>query len=165
LSRLLVLICVAVLAAVLAPLASAATYTDTLKGIEIAASSTEGTFAGTASGALPGSWTVVVDHTPLSSSGATITSGDFTIETVLNNLPTLVTGTLATGGTVTVVNAGFGCTNQKFAIYAPLVDVGPWHGGPGTGLFTGTLTHYRYSVFGRCITYSASVSGGVTVSF
>jgi hypothetical protein len=164
-SRLLVLFCVAVLAAVLAPLASAATYTDTLRGVEVAFSSTEGTFTGTASGSLPGTWTVVVDHTPLSSSGATITGGDFTIETVLTNLPTLVTGALAQGGTVTVTNPGFGCTNQKFAIYAPLVDVGRWYGGAGTGLFTGTLTHYRYSVFGRCITYSASISGSVTVTF
>jgi hypothetical protein len=66
---------------------------------------------------------------------------------------------------VTVVNPGAGCTNQTFAINGTLGDVGPWFTGTGTGTFTGTLTHYRLSVFGRCFTYSASVAGSVTLDF
>ena len=46
--------------------AATTTYSDSLRGIEIAATSTEGTFIGTASGALPGQWGATVNHTPLS---------------------------------------------------------------------------------------------------
>jgi hypothetical protein len=163
---LLAFLLVGAVAALAAPVAlTSATYTDTLRGVEVAASSTEGTFAGTASGSLPGTWTVTVDHTPLTSSGATITGGSFSIETAVNSIPTLVIGTLAYGGTVTVTIPGTGCTTQKFAIYAPLVDVGEWGPGGGSGLFTGTLTHYRYPLFGHCITYSASIAGGVSLTF
>jgi hypothetical protein len=154
------------IAALAAPAAlTVSSYTDALQGAEIAASSTEGTFVGTASGALPGTWTVTVDHTPLSATGATITGGGFSVETALNGLPTLVLGTLAYGGTVTVTNPGSGCTKQTFAIYAPLISVGEWHAGGGSGLFTGTLTHYRYSLFGHCIVYSATITGGVSLTF
>jgi len=163
---LVAVVAIGAVAALLAPAAVAVTpYVDTLKGVEVAATSTRGTFAGVASGSLPGTWTVVVNHTPLSSSGATITSGSFSIETVLHNLPTVVTGTLASGGNVSVVNPGAGCTNQQFGISAPLVGVGPWGSGGGVGTFSGTLTHYRHSLFGSCITYAATIKGGVSLTF
>jgi hypothetical protein len=147
---------------VAAAAAAAATYSDSLKGIEVAASSTQGTFIGTASGALPGQWAATVNHTPLSPN-ATITGGSFSIATTLNGTPTLVTGRFS-GGTVTLA-AGSGCTNQQFTINGTLINVGTWYSGTGTGSFSGTLTHYRTSIFGSCVTYSASVTGSVTLTF
>lgn len=105
-----------------------------------------------------------IDHTPLSSSGATITGGSFSLSTVLGGYPTLVTGNF-TGGTVTVEVPGYGCKNQKFGIDGTLGDVGPWYSGSGTGRFSGTLTHYRQRVFGSCVTYAASVTGSLALTF
>jgi hypothetical protein len=146
----------------LAPAAAAATYTDSVSGIEIFATSTQGIFTGTASGDLPGRWQVTVNHTPLSPD-ATITGGSLNLATTLNGSSTLVTAQL-TGGTV-VLAPSSGCTNQQYSINATLGGVGTWYSGSGTGTFTGTLTHYRTSIFGRCVTYSASVTGGVTLNF
>jgi len=156
------LVAVAAVVLALAPSAAAATYADSVSGIEIYATSTQGTFVGQASGDLPGSWEVTVDHTPLSPN-ATITGGDLNISTTLGGTPTLVTGTL-TGGSVTLAPSS-GCTNQQYTIDATLGGVGTWHSGTGNGMFTGTLTHYRANIFGRCITYSASVNGSVTLVF
>jgi hypothetical protein len=55
---------------------AATTSTDSISGLEYAATSAQGRFAGIASGALPGAWSVTVDHTPLGT--AAITGGDFT---------------------------------------------------------------------------------------
>jgi hypothetical protein len=159
----LVLVAALVVAAsATAATSAAATYADALKGVEVAATSTQGTFVGTASGALPGQWAATVDHTPLSPD-ATLTGGSFSIATTLNGLPTLVTGSFS-GGTVTFAT-GSGCTNQQFTIDGTLDHVGTWYTGAGSGTFVGTLTHYRTSIFGRCITYSASVTGSVTLTF
>jgi hypothetical protein len=62
--------------------AAATTYTDTISGYEYYATSTDGKFAGTASGPLPGSWVADVQHTPLCLScatTATITGGSFSL--------------------------------------------------------------------------------------
>ncbi len=142
---------------------AASTYNDAITGFEYYATSTEGHFAGSASGALPGYWDTVVDHTPLSLSStptATITGGSFSLATGY----TLVTGTF-TGGTVQVTNVGAGCTNQTFDVEGTLSDVGPWYLGSGTGTFSAILTHYRKSVWGYCVTYAASVSGSFSLTF
>jgi hypothetical protein len=44
---------------------AAATSADSISGFEYAATSAQGRFVGIASGALPGAWSVTVDHTPL----------------------------------------------------------------------------------------------------
>ena len=154
---------VAVTLAVAAPVYAATTYTSSLRGFEVAATSTRGTFTGTASGSLSGQWAATVEHTPLSPN-ATITGGSFAIATAVNSVPTLVTGTFS-GGSVTVVNPGAGCTNQSFAINGMLGNVGAWYSGSGTGTFIGTLIHYRTRIFTSCITYWATVSGSVTLTF
>ena len=71
--------------AFLSPLAASAavSYADSLSGYEYNATSTEGRFAGQATGALPGAWAATVDHTPLSP-GAAVTGGSFMLATVLN---------------------------------------------------------------------------------
>jgi hypothetical protein len=36
--------------------------------------------------------------------------------------------------------------------------------GSGSGAFNVTLTHYRRSIFGRCVSYSASVRGTLSLT-
>jgi hypothetical protein len=162
------LIAVALAALVLCTAATAAqTYSDTITGAEYYATSTDGKFAGKASGALPGLWNADVRHTPLSFSStptATITGGSFSLATSLNGGYTLVTGVF-TGGTVNVTNPGYNCTNQTFAVDGILGSVGPWYAGSGTGTFSAILTHYRTRIFGSCVTYSASVRGTLSLTF
>jgi hypothetical protein len=162
------LIAVALAALALCASATAAqTYSDTISGAEYYATSTDGKFAGKASGAFPGPWNADVRHTPLSISStptATITGGSFSLATSLNGVYTLVTGAF-TGGTVNVTNPGYNCTNQTFAVEGILGNVGPWSAGSGTGTFSATLTHYRARIFGSCVSYSASVKGTLSLTF
>jgi hypothetical protein len=162
------LIGIAVLALVAPAGASAAqTYNDTISGHEYYFTSTDGKFAGTASGSLPGDWNADVQHTKLCLSctpTATITGGTVSIATALGDLPTLVTGNF-TGGTVQVMNKGADCTNQTFSVNGILGSVGPWYRGHGSGTFTVTLTHYRTSILGSCVTYGASVRGAISLTF
>jgi hypothetical protein len=166
--RRLIILLVAALALLVAPgtAAAARTYSDTIRGYEYAFTSTEGRFAGRASGALPGSWNAVVQHTPLCRSctpTATITGGSFSLATTHNGFPALVSGAFV-GGTVRVTNVGSNCSNQTFAVNGILGNVGWWSRGSGSGTFTATLTHYRQSVFGSCVTYGASVRGTLSLT-
>jgi hypothetical protein len=163
------LLIVGIVAAAVAPACANAssTYSDTLSGFEYWASSTDGRFAGTASGAIPGSWNADVQHTALClscSPTATITGGSFSLSTIIHYVPTLVGGRF-TGGTVQVINPGTNCTNQSFAVNGNLGNVGTWWSGSGSGTFAVTLTHYRHYVFGSCVTYGASVAGSLSLTF
>lgn len=166
--RRLIILLVAALTLLVAPptAAAAQTYSDTISGYEYAFTSTDGRFAGTASGALPGSWNADVQHTPLCLSctpTATITGRSFSLATTHNGFPALVRGTFV-GGTVQVTNVGSSCSNQTFAVNGILGNVGWWSSGSGSGTFRATLTHYRHSVFGRCVTYGASVRGTLSLT-
>jgi hypothetical protein len=168
LSRLIIFL-VAVLALMVGPTTAAAAqnYSDTLSGYEYSFTSTDGKFAGTASGALTGSWTADVQHTPLCLSctpTATITGGSFSLAATHNGFPAVVSGAFV-GGTVQVTNVGSNCSNQTFAVNGILGNVGWWSAGSGTGTFATTLTHYRHSVFGTCVTYGASIRGALSLSF
>lgn len=146
---------------------AASSYSDMLSGYEYWASSTDGKFAGTAAGSLPGSWNADVQHTALClscSPTATVTGGSFSLSTVIGYVPTLVTGRF-TGGTVQVIDRGSNCTNQTFAVNGILGGVGTWWSGGGSGTFNVILTHYRYYVFGSCVTYGASVAGSLAITF
>jgi hypothetical protein len=145
---------------------AAQTYNDTISGHEYYATSTDGKFAGAASGALPGYWNADVRHTPLCLSctpTAMITGGSFELAITLGSL-TLLTGDF-TGGTVQVTNVGTNCTNQTFTVDGVLGNVGPWYSGRGSGTFSATLTHYRQRVFGSCVIYAASVAGTLSLTF
>jgi hypothetical protein len=161
------LLAIATVAAAIAPAATASTtYVDTLTGYEYWATSTDGKFAGTASGSLPGTWNADVQHTALCLTcpqTATITGGGFSLSTVFHYVPTLVTGAF-TGGTVQVRDSGAGCTNQTFAVNGVLGNVTTWWSS-GSGTFAVTLTHYRRYVLGSCVTYGASITGTLSVSF
>jgi hypothetical protein len=162
----IVLVAALILLMTPATAAAAQTYTDTIGGYEYAFTSTDGKFAGTASGALPGSWNVDVQHTPLCLScttTATISGGSFSLATTHAGFPALVSGAFV-GGTVQVTNVGSNCSNQTFAVNGILGNVGWWSSGTGSGTFQATLTHYRHSIFGSCVTYGASVRGTLSLT-
>ncbi len=142
-----------------APAHATTTYTDTIKGYEYSATSTEGKFAGKAYGDLPGYWNAVIDHTPLAPN-ATITGGTFDMVTTSY---VYVDGDFS-GGSVVLTNPTKRCVNQYYAVNATLANVSVGSSSGGTGTFSGTLTHYRTKVFGKCVTYSASVAGSLTLS-
>ena len=141
--------------------ATATTYSDSVHGLEYTATFTQGRFAGTASGALPGAWSATVDHTRLGTH-ARVTGGDFHLATYRHGRLTTVTGDF-TGGTVRQLSGFTGCVNQRYAVKGLLHDVGFRSAGSGTGTFAATLTHYRTKIFGYCVTYSASVSGSLSL--
>lgn len=165
--RRLIILLVAGLALLLTPATAAAqAYSDTIGGYEYAFTSTDGKFAGSASGVLPGYWNADVQHTPLCLScttTATITGGSFSLATTHDGFPALVSGVFV-GGTVQVTNVGAHCSNQTFAVNGILGHVGWWSSGSGSGAFVATLTHYRHSFFGSCVTYGASVRGTLSLT-
>jgi len=142
--------------------AIAATSSDSVSGLEYAATSTQGRFVGIASGALPGAWSVTVDHTPLGTSAA-ITGGDFHLATRLDGTLTAVTGDF-TAGTVRQLSGFTGCASQRYAVHGVLDNVGSGAARRGTGTLDATLTHYRTKIFGQCLTYSASVRGSLSLT-
>jgi hypothetical protein len=119
------------------------------------------TFAGAArgSGGDAAFWRASVAHQALSScpfgSGAScaITGGTFTLATVDGSQ---LAGTFATG-TVTPIAQATPCRKQTFAVSATL---GTTSGG---ATLTATLTHYRLSLFGTCITYFATIRGSLAL--
>ena len=106
---------------------AATTSTDSISGLEYAATSAQGRFAGIASGALPGAWSVTVDHTPLGTAAA-ITGGAFHLATRLDGTLTVLTGDF-TRGTVTQLSGFTGCAGQQYAVTGVLGDVGPGSAG------------------------------------
>ncbi|HZQ03352.1 MAG TPA: hypothetical protein VFA88_04950 [Gaiellaceae bacterium] len=139
-----------------------------VNGVEVAATSTEGTFVGSGTGSSGDSlfWTAVVDHTPLSPS-ATVTGGSLTALSYGDGSLSALTGRF-TGGTVTYDTARSSpapCGNQVFDVVGRLALTSG--SAAGTGAFQVYLTHYRLSVLGTCVTYAASVRGapGLTTSF
>ena len=153
-------------AALLLPIAAlAASYSDNMGGIEVYATNTHGVFTGTASGSLPGAWSVSVFHTPLAGypEHAYITGGSFDVVSGL----TVVSGSFNYySGTVRQIAGLRGCTNQVYEVNGALTNVGQLGDSHiGTGNFFAHLTHYRTSIFGHCVIYGASISGTVSLNF
>jgi hypothetical protein len=136
-------------------------YTYRVSGAEVYASSTVGRFVGTASGGgTTGTWYAEVVHDRLGTNAA-IRGGSLSM--VLSNPAPAYT---VAGRFVpcpdcyiTRTNAGANCTNQVYTVHGELADVTVSE----EGSFDVTLTHYRRSVLGRCVTYSATVNGTVTL--
>jgi hypothetical protein len=143
---------------------AATTYNDTVAGIEYAATPTVGSFAGLAQGDLPGVFNVQVVHTVLDDA-ATITGGTFVLYTSLADVPVAISGTFG-GGTVTLLDKNtHPCRDQHYAVSGTLTNVGVAGAGSGTGTFTATLTHYRTRTDGGCVTFFATITGGVSLTF
>jgi hypothetical protein len=143
---------------------AATTYNDTIVGIEYAATPTVGSFVGLADGDLPGVFNVQVVHTVLDQT-ATITGGTFVLYTSLANAPATITGTFG-GGSVTQLDKNpHPCRDQHYAVSGTLTKVGVAGTGIGTGTFSATLTHYRTRIDSECVTFFATITGSVSLTF
>ncbi|HET8568389.1 MAG TPA: hypothetical protein VFM93_05315 [Candidatus Limnocylindria bacterium] len=143
---------------------AATTYTDTIVGIEYAATPTVGSFVGLADGDLPGVFNAQVVHTVLTQT-ATITGGTFVLLTSIADVPTTISGTFA-GGTVTQTDKNtHPCRDQHYVVSGTLANVGVGGAGGGTGTFNATLTHHRTRIEGQCVTFFATLTGSVSLTF
>ena len=139
-------------------LASTPTYKDTVVGIETAVpTGPTSTFAGYASGQLPGLWTASVVHgsLPISQGGpGAITGGTFALLS-----STVVLGSFDSNSTAITLTSGT-CT-QTFHVVDNLKLLSP----KGTGRFDAYLTHYGYMFNGNCTIFFATIHGSVRLTF
>jgi hypothetical protein len=133
---------------------AARTYTDQVRGIEYSATATVGKFAGTATGALPGTWRASVVRAPITAAPtAAISGGSFQLYSHRT-----ITGRFVDGA-IKRLNTPTTCANERFDVRGNLaLDRG------GTGQFTVVLTHLRTTVGTRCVTYGATVTGKLTLA-
>lgn len=139
----------------LAPAASAApSVTTEIRGLEYAATLTEGRFGGAAHGRIDGGWLATVVHDPLRRGRAVpITGGSFR----LHGARDVISGTFVRGS-VTPMTEPSGCGNERFDVTGTLA----LRGG-GRGSFTAVLTHLRTPNRNGCLGYGATVVGSLTV--
>jgi hypothetical protein len=158
-------------AALILPSAAAAAPASTsfhVVGYEYAFTQTVGSFAGTATGNAGdvGAWNATVQHDPLGSSPTYVDGGIFQLATASRAGDDAVTGTLDYhDGRITTLNPGAGCTNQQFLVRDTISNVSTQTTNGGTGSLSVVLTHYRFSIFGRCVIYAARVAGTVSFSY
>jgi hypothetical protein len=167
-SSIVAVVAAAALATPAAAPAAPASTSFAIVGYEYAFTSTVGTFAGVGTGNAGdrAAWNTSVEHDPLGSSPTYVNGGSFEMTTAGPSGVDFVTGTFAYhGGTVTTIDPGTGCTNQRFRVTGTLEDVTTTTTSGGSGSFVATLTHYRYSLFGHCVIYAARVAGTVTFSY
>jgi hypothetical protein len=148
--------------------AAPASTSFTIVGYEYAFTSTVGSFAGTGSGNAGETavWNATVEHDPLGSTPTYVNGGSFAMTTASSSHLDYVNGTFAyQGGTITALDPGSGCTNQRYLVTGTLQNVSTSTTSGGSGSFAVTLTHYRYSLFGTCFIYKARVSGTVTLNY
>jgi hypothetical protein len=142
--------------------AATKTYRFSISGTEVSATSTTGRFVGTASGSALGTWYAEVVHDPLGGGvGAHVdirSGGSFGMALDQADPAYVVSGQFS-GGSITVMNAGDGCSNQVYRVDGALRNVSV----TGSGHFVAMLTHHRRSVLGRCWLYAATVGGTVTL--
>jgi hypothetical protein len=139
--------------------AATKTYSFSISGTEVSATSTTGRFVGTASGSALGTWYAEVVHDPLGASPAAIRPGGSFGMALAQAEPAYVVSGQFSGGAITVLDSGARCTNQVYRVDGRLKNVSV----TGTGHVVATLTHHRRSVLGRCWLYAATVSGTVTL--
>lgn len=170
-----------VLALVGATSVHAEVHNSFVSGFEFRFTLTQGSFGGAATAdgesGLSGIWRIDVDHTrldPCVSAGpcAAITGGNFSFlvtspstQHVQGNFDNPDEVPEGQPNVIELTNAGLPCNNQVFSIKDGLRNVGVGAGRNGSGSFDATLTHLRHGFFGRCITYSAIVSGTVVVDY
>jgi hypothetical protein len=140
------------------PTGAAADVSNTysVNGVEVYATSTQGNFLGAGEGSSGdyAIWYATVIHQPLDVScyssagpGCAVTGGSFYLSATIGDT---ITGTFA-GGSITLVAQATGCGNQEFHVVGALTT------SHGAGTFDVALDHHRVSIFGRCVTYAATV--------
>jgi hypothetical protein len=151
-----------------APAAPGST-TFAVRGVEYAFTRTVGVFAGIGSGAAGDSaaWNTDVRHDPLGSVPTYINGGSFTMVTTgPDDRLDFVRGSYVHhGGRITTLEPGANCTNQRYRVAGAIQHVATSDTVGGTGAFSAVLTHHRRRIFGRCITYSATVAGSATFTY
>jgi hypothetical protein len=168
-SSVAVVLAIAALALPAGASAAPASTAFAIAGYEYAFTSTVGSFAGTGLGNAGDRavWNTSVEHDQLGSVPTYINGGSFQMVTrsPAGTFDT-VTGTFAHhGGMITTLSTGPNCTNQRFQVDGELQDVATNTTSGGTGEFSVVLTHYRISLFGRCLIYSARVVGTVAFEY
>ena len=134
-----------------APASAQSQVTYSLAGVEIAATPTQGTFAGVASSSDDfATWTAVVRHDELDDIVA-VTGGAFALNGKARDLQGIITG-----GEIARLTSS--CRKETFAVTGEVaLDNG------GSGEFIVTLTHYGRRVpGGNCVTFFATVEGLIT---
>ena len=168
-TALVTMVALAALLTVGAATAAPAATSFAIVGYEYAFTSTVGSFAGTGHGNSGDSaaWNTRVVHDQLGSTPTYVNGGSFAMTTrSTGGHLDFVTGTFAYhGGTITNIDPGAGCTNQRYLVTGTLEDVATTTTSDGSGSFSATLTHYRYSLFGHCVIYKARVAGTVSFSY
>jgi hypothetical protein len=136
-----------------APAGAAPEATAYVRGIEYAATATEGKFGGAAKGDLQGGWLATVAHEPLApGETAPITDGFFRLYSHRT-----ITGTFV-GGSVAALSTPETCLNERFDVTGTLkLSDG------GNGAFRVVLTHLRALTKDGCRTYGATVAGTLTI--
>lgn len=134
-------------------------------GYEIWATSTVGTFTGTAKGSDgdQAAWEAAIEHTVETIPVGYITGGYAQLTT--SDL-TYIRGDF-TGGTLRLIDDGDGsCGNLTHRVRGTLANVVRSDtGAVGTGLLRGKLIHYRTRILGVCVIYAASASGTIYLYF
>jgi len=140
-----------------------ATERYALGGYEVWYSPTMAVFAGTSrvAGADLSAWYATIEHSLVINPSGTVTGGFATLY--------LPDGVRITGrfsdGTIVQTDPGVNCTTEYHAIAGNLRDVSRSDvGAVGTAALSATLVHHRAWIFGRCLSYAASVEGTIEIS-
>jgi len=132
------------------PASAQSQVTYSLAGVETAATSTQGTFAGVAFSDDFATWAAVIQHEELDDT-ASITGGTFALNGSVRDLQGIITD----GEIVRLTGS---CRKETFAVTGDVLLVGG-----GSGEFNVTLTHYGRRVpGGKCVTFFATVEGLIT---
>ena len=163
------LVAVAALAIPTAASAAPASTSFNIRGFEYAFTQTVGFFAGSGIGTAGdrAAWNTSVEHDPLGSTPTYVNGGSFQMITrsATGRLDFVIGTFVKHGGMIMTIDPGAGCTNQRFLVTGTLSDVATSTTAGGTGAFSVVLTHFRASLLGRCVTYSASVAGTVSLNY
>jgi hypothetical protein len=134
-------------------------------GYEVWATSTVGTFVGTATGSAgdQATWQAAIEHTVETIPVGYITGG---YAQLLTSDLTHVRGDFS-GGRLRLIDDGEGsCGNLVHKVRGKLTNVVRSDTeAVGTGLMVGKLVHYRTMIFGACVAYSASARGTISLDF
>jgi hypothetical protein len=168
-SAFVTILAVAALVVAAGAAATPASSSFAIVGYEDAFTSTVGSIAGSGSGNAGdgAAWNARVEHDPLGSNPTYVNGGSvaMTTRSPAGHLD-FVTGDVAyQGGTITTVDPGAGCSNPRYLVTGTLEDVATRTTSGGSGSFSATLTHYRYSLLGHCVIYKARVAGTVSFSY
>jgi hypothetical protein len=139
-----------------APASAQSQVTYSLAGVEIAATSIQGTFVGVAISPDDfGTWRAVVLHEPLEDT-AKIFGGTFAIDGQTRNLE----GLISDDGEVVRLTGS--CRKETFQVTGHVILFENQLPTGEFGDFAVTLTHYGRRVPGGCVTFFATIEGLIT---